>query len=291
MGKLDFSLIVPVRGKQEDLDAFLVPVRSFSRDGSWELIVIDDHSDEVLELDGSIGTIIRAPSQSGAAVSRNMGAEKAVGDYLVFLSVFLVLPEGYIDKLKDHISENKFDYSQHPVAVTPGVDLDFFQKFLGNQTQRMAGGKATIPIKQSLFTAALVKKDVFVEVGGFDATMKHYGGHEMDIVYRMDKAGYRERVLTPSITLNRMRISDHRKTVSRLREYGRTGLPNLLEKHPELGRDILSHPHIWTIASALFLGKAMESFISSLVMLNIKLPKIIYRLYLHLIVRNAWDSR
>jgi glycosyltransferase involved in cell wall biosynthesis len=291
MPDVEFSLIVPVRGRQEELNTFLAPAHNFPRDESWELIVVDDCSEEVLAVDQSIGTSFRVPTGSGAASCRNQGAKIARGRYLVFLSVFLELPNDYIVRLKDSISSQDADFYQHPIVISPRINANHFQVFLGNQAQRVSTKATTIPVKQSLFTAAVIEKKIFLEVGGFDESMRHYGGHEMDFIYRLDRSGYKNRRVMDSITLERTSVSDQIKTVARLREYGNKGLPGLLIKHPALEPTILKHKILWGAISLLYLAQLMETFISTLVASNIKLPKDVYRLYLHLVVRNAWESR
>ena len=290
MDTLKLTVVLPVLGKQEELDRFLEPFHGFKQDGSWELIVVDDHSPTPLMVDDGSWQLIRTQERSGAARCRNIGADRARGEYLVFLSSFLLIPDNYLEKLRRFIEENDFEYAQHPLVVAEGVSVDHFQSFLGNQIQRVTGS-AGLSIKQSLFTSALIKRSVFEDLGGFDAEMQHYGGHELDLIYRLEKADYRKRLMIKSIPLGRNSVSDETRTRSRLQEYGSTGLPNLLAKHPELKRVVLPLDIIWKPFWLFGLTRLLESIIRSQIERNLKLPQIIYRLYLHLVVRNAWESR
>ena len=291
MSRPKFSLILPVRGSQAELDEWLEPVKGFPEDGSWELMVIDDNSREPLALIDTPGQLIRLEKDSGAAISRNAGASRSTGDYLVFLSVFLMLPEDYLQKLTEFVNDHDFDFAQHPLFVQPGDRQDHFQAFIGNQRDRTSTRTENLKIKQSLFGAAVVRRSTFEALGGFDVTMQHYGGHEMDLIYRMEKNGYSRRILIDAIPLKRLKISKHSSVRDKLREYGHTGLPNLLAKHPELKTEILLHGTTWKLFQAPGLTSLMEYVISVLVDSNIKLPHYVYRLYLHLIMRNAWDGR
>jgi GT2 family glycosyltransferase len=148
-----------------------------------------------------------------------------------------------------------------------------------------------LSIKQSLFAAALIKSRVFHELGGFDERMQHYGGHEMDFIYRCAKAGYKQRQIIHTCPLTREAVSDQGVIQQRLREYGQTGLPNLLKKHPKLKGDILVYPALWALSRFLGVTKLLESSIARKIAADQPLNSAIYRLYLHLLMRNAWDAR
>lgn len=291
MAKCKFSLILPARTTQGELDKFLSQLKSFPETDSWELIVVDDHSEEMLAIKDQPGKILRMPGPSGAAASRNRGAAEARGEYLVFMSVFLSLPEDYLGQLERFVSKYNFDFAQHPIRTSTDLTQSHFQRYIGNQAGRVSPKKDNLPVKQSLFTAAVVPHKVFAEARGFDGEMQHYGGHEMDLIYRLEKKGHGKRVLIDTIELERTSVSSRSRTIERLRQYGKTGLPNLLNKHPELNRTVLVGEWVWWPLYQVGLTRFGEFILSGTIKLNIKLPGFIYRLYLHLVVRNAWDSR
>ncbi|MCF7806959.1 MAG: glycosyltransferase [Candidatus Marinimicrobia bacterium] len=294
MAVVDISLILPINGTQAELEVFLADINGFAGEISWELIVIDDASNEKLSLGNwqhDNWRIIHHEEQRGAAAARNTGAEDSSGDHLVFMSSFLSYPSDYIDSLNKFISDREFDFAQHPITTFDEKSLDPFQRFIGNQHTRVKAKGEFLPIKQSLFTAAVIKRETFELIKGFDPEMKHYGGHEMDFIFRMDKAGFNRRLEIKEIILKRRQIPDKLQTLKRLREYGRTGLPNLLQKHPELKGDILPQEWLWRILAILGLTRAIERCLSKTIDKNRKLSHSIYRLYLHLVVRNAWDAR
>lgn len=294
MTDLTLSLVLPVKGAQEELDACLSDVDKFTQDETWELIVIDDNSPDVLSLnnqDRALWRLVRREGESAASAARNTGAELCKGTYIVFLSSFLSYPSDYIENLKAFIVDNRFDFAQHPIVVSGENSLSHFQGFIGDQSRRVNTTSENLSIKQSLFTAAIIKRDTFTTLGGFDSEMTHYGGHEMDLIYRMDQAGFKRRLEINDIVLKRNQVSDKAKTVSRLREYGRTGLPSLLSKHPKLKQLVLPHQILWWVGSRFGITKVAESILSNRIDKDRKLSFAAYRLYLHLVVRNAWDAR
>lgn len=288
------SVVLPARGLQSDLDHILGDLRKNKQDGIWELIVVDDASFPALTLGDAPPDnwrLERTQENAGAARARNLGAERARGEYLVFLSMFLSLPGAYIERIKTFILETKFDFAQHPIEKAPDVPATHFQEYIANQSERISLHNNSPSIKQSLFTAAIIRRDVFIDLGGFDPAMQHYGGHEMDLIYRMDNAGYGNRVLIKEIPLQRVKVEEHKIIRSRLKEYGSTGLPALLKKHPVLKSDLLKWPVFWNVFSKIGLGRFLEKQIKTKIDNNIKMKRLTYRIYLHLVVRNAWDAR
>jgi len=288
------SIILPVYKDQKNLNRMLIELRANKTDLIWELIVVDDGSSTPLTLgDNPLANwqIIHHESQRGAATSRNSGVKQAGGEFLILLSVFLKIPKDYLSRISAFIESNQFDFAQHMLEPDPGLPLTEFQVFLSGQKERLSPQPDTLPIKNSLFTAAIIKKEVYCHVKGFDESMNHYGGHEIDLVYRLDQAGFKNRRIIPDFPLQRIKIENHKKIQVRLQEYGKIGLPALLKKHPELKKMILLYPGVWSFMKIFGLPKLIEERLAKQIEQDIELSKRQYRLYLHLLVRNAWDAR
>ncbi|MBT3229801.1 MAG: glycosyltransferase [Candidatus Marinimicrobia bacterium] len=294
MPACDLSIVLPVNSNQENLDRILLELSANSPDVSWEVIVVDDGSSIALQLSDTSPdhwNIYRNENRQGAAVARNIGVKHARGEFIILLSVFLKIPDTYIDQLRAFIKNHHFDIAQHLVEKSPNAQADYFQVFLAGQKGRVSRVGKNLPVKNTQFGAAIFKKEMFVEVGGFDETMNHYGGHELDLAYRLDQKGYSTRVLIEDLSLERVKLETHSSVSSRLQEYGRIGLPALLKKHPELKKTILLYPQLWYLLKIFGISKGLENRLNKRIEQNVKLSKRQYRLYLHLLVRNAWDAR
>ncbi|NQV50257.1 MAG: glycosyltransferase [Candidatus Marinimicrobia bacterium] len=294
MSGCELSLVLPVFGDQKNLNRILAELLANEQEDSWELIVVDDGSIPSLELQENTPKnwlLLRHDIQKGVAAARNLGVRKARGGYVVLLSVFLRIPEDYITQLKIFIRDNTFDFAQHLLVQAPEISANHFQEFLSDQKGRIKNSENNIPIKQSQFAAAIIKKETFCKVKGFDESMQHYGGHEMDLIYRLDLAGFKKRILIEGFPVQRVQLGSHSSIRKRLQEYGHTGLPNLLKKHPALEKIILVRPWTWMLLSSLGLTRLAEKRLSRLIERDKHLAVITYRLYLHLIMRNAWDAR
>ncbi|MEA3286474.1 MAG: glycosyltransferase family 2 protein [Candidatus Marinimicrobia bacterium] len=291
---LTFSIILPVLNDQENLDRILDQFSKNSWDGNWELIVVDDGSSQPLSLGvdpQSHWRILRNSENRGVAISRNRGIDKAKGEYIIFLSVFLSIPDDYIQQITGFTKKVKFDFAQHLIVLEQNIKATQFQRFLGAHAERIDPSSTNLAITNCQFAAAVVKAETVRAVGGFDESMQHYGGHELDLIYRLDQAGYKRRVLINDIVLQRVKLEEHKRIQNRLREYGQVGLPNLLNKHPELTPMILKKPILWTLFSRVGFSRWLENRLGGLIDSNQPLSLFTYRLYLHILMRNAWDAR
>jgi len=294
MSDNSISIILPVYQDQKNLDRLLEQFRNQEKTGKWEVIVVDDGSKPPLNLGSQPAKnwqLIRNEHHQGVAVSRNRGAAQARGEHLLFFSVFLEIPDDYLIKLQSIVQTYIFDFAQHVLQATADLPLTPFQAFLADHASRVAAEDIQLSVKQSQFAAALIRKDVFQSLQGFDESMHHYGGHELDLIYRLDRVGYTRRILLQGFPLARVELSDHETTRRRLTEYGKTGLPNLLKKHAGLKKDILPHNWLWRMGKSLGITRLLESSLKKKIEGQKKLTVFGYRLYLHLIVRNAWNTR
>ncbi len=294
MSECDLSIVIPVFNDQENLTRILGELVANPADTGWEVIVIDDGSPEPLMLTESSlehWQIHRREDRRGAASARNAGVKQARGEHLVLLSAFLKIPGDYIARIRAFVRDHQFDIAQHLMERQPSLKANHFQDFLVDQSGRTALSGGVLPVKNTQFTATVLKREIFSEVGGFDENMNHYGGHELDLAYRLDQQGYSQRVIMDDFPLERVKIENHGSIKVRLQEYGHVGLPALLQKHPELKREILTRQVLWGIASVLGIPRMLENRIARKIEMDRKLARHTYRLYLHLIVRNAWDVR
>ncbi len=294
MGEVKTTIVLPVYADQQNLDRILAELWGNSPGDSWEIIVIDDGSPQPLDLT-PIGSdrlsLIRHETRQGSARARNAGVKQARGEFIVFLSVFLKIPQNYMSQISSFIDNQTFDVAQHLLVKEPGLTADHFQAFLVDQRDRVYIQKGNTPIKNTQFAAAIIKKTTFDEVNGFDDNMNHYGGHELDLAYRLNQKGYSKRILVDNLPLERTKLESHDSVRDRLQQYGRVGLPALLKKHPEIKPTILPYPAIWTFLKMFGLSRLIEKRLARHIEQDWELPKKKYRLYLHLIVRNAWDAR
>lgn len=174
--------------------------------GEFEVIVVDNASSdgsvkEVRALKNSRIKIIENKKNIGFAGGCNIGAEKAKGEYLLFLnsdtevkdeSVLEILQSAFTDKIGvvGGLMSNKDGSLQRSFGNFYTLPYVAKMLFFGERGE-MAGQKT----KRTRFVDwvsggfMMVKKNVYEQVGGFDGGYFMYM-EDVDLCYRINKTGY-----------------------------------------------------------------------------------------------------
>lgn len=287
------SIILPVGSEG---DGWLESLDSLLKGGgqvSIEIILVDDGREKQIEesnIDHPV-TLIRHTSRQGAARSRNAGARVARGDWLLFWSDFLLAPENALVHWLSVAEKARCDVAKIPFQAASTASLTRFQRFLADQDRYSIAQSTAVDARHLQFNAALIKRVAFNEVKGFDEKMQHYGGHELDLAIRLQKAEKTNWIRLDEAPAIRVCSQSHAQIRKRLREYGRVGLQALLNKHPEWDKKILVYPKTWSLISGIRLTWVFEWLLAGWITMNFPLMPFGYRAYLHLLMRNAWASR
>jgi GT2 family glycosyltransferase len=216
------SVIVPARNCAGPLwrclDALLASTLPRER---WELIVVDDASDDDSALVAAhfADTVILLPERAhGANYARNRGVEVSHGDLLVFVSADVCVKAGTLDDFVRVLSDQRvaavsgmYDYPQDHSAVAEYQAL--YNRFIRN---RAAGDV-------DAFFAGLgaVRRSVLVRAGGFD----EWGQNRprvaaVELGHRIRTVGHRV-VLDPAIGAVHLKCRSVRETIqATLRDHG-----------------------------------------------------------------------
>lgn len=196
------SVIVPAFRSAATLGRCLDALRASSLDDvTWELIVVDDGSDDATAAIASSAAdrVVRvAAGPRGPAHARNAGAAVAQGDILVFIDADVVVAPDALRRMTDHLVPGR------PVSAVFGAyddrpdDTGFvsqYRNLLHHWVHRTNAGDA------STFWGACgaVRHSVFDAVGQFDE--QRYTRPQIEDVelgYRMHDAGHRI-VLDPAV--------------------------------------------------------------------------------------------
>ena len=102
-----YSVIIPVYNRPDEVDELLqsLTLQSFK---SFEVIVVEDGSSipckEVVEkYQKQLDIHYYAKTNSGPGQTRNYGAERSKGEYLIILDSDCILPEGYFSSVEEEL--------------------------------------------------------------------------------------------------------------------------------------------------------------------------------------------
>lgn len=185
------SVIIPVHNGARDLPRCLTALRS-STVAVQECIVVDDGStdDSAVVARGAGAVVLSAGRCAGPAAARNLGARAASGDLLFFTDADVTVHERTIEQLLECFRN------------APGVAA-----VIGSYDDSPAGGGFVSQYKnlqhhyvhQNSSTEAetfwsgcgLIRRDVFLEAGGFDESFSQPSIEDIELGYRLRAAGRR----------------------------------------------------------------------------------------------------
>jgi len=160
---------------------------------AWECIVVDDGStDDSAEIARSYGaTVIQSPRpQGGPAVARNHGAQIARGEILFFIDADVLVRHDTVGRVADNLAN-----PNGPVACIGSYDDEPAAQNLLSQYKNLQHHfvHQSAHAEASTFWTGCgaIRKDVFLEMGGFDTSFERPSIEDIELGYRIKAAGYR----------------------------------------------------------------------------------------------------
>ncbi|MEM8619696.1 MAG: glycosyltransferase [Actinomycetota bacterium] len=193
-------------------------------------ITVDDGSSTPLA-----GARLRLPSNQGPAAARNAGRTLVTTPFIAFLDADVTAPHEWIEPLLAHFADPTVGAVAPRVCGEPGSPLD-----LGTEPARIRSGTRVSYVPAA---AIVVRCAAFDAVGGFDDSLRV--GEDVDLLWRLDEAGWRCRYEPASAVWHRPRPSA-RQTLSQEAAYGSSGAPLAL-RHP--GALVPARTNVWSAAT------------------------------------------
>jgi len=247
---MKYSVIVPVFNRPDEADELLESLtRQTVKD--FEVILVEDGSsipckDIADKYQGKLDIHYFDKPNSGPGQSRNYGAERARGDYLLVLDSDVVLPEGYIKAVDDELQREAADAFGGPDRAHPSfTDI---QKAISYSmtsfftTGGIRGGKKKMDKFYPRSFNMGIRRDVYNRLGGFS---KMRFGEDIDFSIRIFKDGCRCR-LFPEAWVWHKRRTDFRKFFRQVFNSGIARI-NLYKKYPESLKLVHLLPMVFTV--------------------------------------------
>ncbi len=190
------SVVIPVHDGGPDFERCLRGLR----DSTWtdyELIVVDDGSRDgsADRAEGFGARVIRSPVRLGPAAARNAGAQAATGPLVFFLDADVALKP---DALARAMARFEADpglaglfgsYDDDPSA--PGL-VSRFRNLLHHYVHQSGRFVADARPAHTFWTGCgAIRRDVFVEHGGFDPLLyRRPAIEDIELGYRITRAGH-----------------------------------------------------------------------------------------------------
>jgi mycofactocin system glycosyltransferase len=194
--------------------------------GTMRTIVVDDAAAEPVP-----GATIRLPTNLGPAAARNAGAALVESPLVAFVDADVELPADWLGPLLPHFADPRVALVAPRVRSTPGPSrLARYERRrspldLGEAPARIRSGSRVSYVP----AAALVARvDAVRAIGGFDESLRT--GEDVDLVWRLDRAGWRCRYEPRSVVHHRPRTG-WRAWLRQRVAYGSSAAP-LARRHP-----------------------------------------------------------
>ena len=247
---MKYSIIVPVFNRPDEVDELLESLSNQTLK-DFEVIIVEDGSTKTCKdvCDKYADILVLhyyAKENSGPGQSRNYGAERASGDYLLILDSDVVLHEGYIQAVEDSLKETPIEAFGGPDAAHPSFTP--VQKAISYSmtsfftTGGIRGGKTKLDKFYPRSFNMGIRRDVYLQLRGFS---KMRFGEDIDFSYRIVEAGYQPR-LFPEAWVWHKRRTDFRKFFRQVYNSGIARI-NLEKRHPGTMKLVHLLPTVFTV--------------------------------------------
>ena len=249
-----FSIIIPVYNRPQEVDELLESLCSQTFK-DFEVVVVEDgsteKSDSVCEkYKDKLDLNYYFKPNSGPGPSRNYGAEHSHGDYLIILDSDVIVPENYLEIIKEELDREPCDAfggpdSAHP-SFTPIQKAINYAMTSFFTTGGIRGGKRKMDKFYPRSFNLGIKKSVFEALGGF-APMRY--GEDIDLSTRIFKNGYSCRLFPEAFVYHKRRV----KFSSFFRQVKHSGEARIIlkNKYPETFKLVHLLPAAFVVGNLL----------------------------------------
>ena len=251
---MKYSIIIPVFNRPEEVDELLESLLG-QEEKDFEVVIVEDGSQiPCKEVCGKYADRLDLhyyqKKNSGPGQSRNYGAERAGGDYLLILDSDVVLPRRYLRAVSEELDRKPADAFGGPdrahdsfTDTQKAISYSMTSFFT---TGGIRGGKKKLDKFYPRSFNMGIRRDVYQELGGFS---KMRFGEDIDFSIRIFKAGKHCR-LFPEAWVWHKRRTDFRKFWRQVYNSGIARI-NLYRKYPESLKLVHLLPMVFTVGTAL----------------------------------------
>jgi len=236
---LDISVVIPTYNRLDTLSQVVPTLLAQDLPGErFELLVCDSNS-----TDGTAGYLARVAERhpnvrhlpgpyTGRAAARNAGIHAAGGGIVLFNdSDILASPDLLSTHLARHRERSKIAVVGWEVQVKDLDDYAFKRDHPAERGHLHPPGRKRLPWLYFLTGNASVPRDALIAVGGFDESFTGYGHEDLELGYRLERAGL-EIVYEPKAVNYHCQDIPHDDQKEKMKLAGRSTV-RFYRKHPD----------------------------------------------------------
>ena len=261
--KPQYSFIIPVFNRPEEIRELLHSMTALEGDYTFEVVVVEDGStdsaqDVVVDFSEVLTLHYYAKANTGPGDSRNYGMSRAHGSYFIILDSDCLLPPHYLQAMDDYLKTHQPDFFGGPDAahqdftsLQRGIDFAM-TSFL--TTGGVRGHKKQLARFEPRSFNMGLSAQAFQASGGFG---KIHPGEDPDLTHRLWQLGFESKLVTEAYVYHKRRVS-WIKYAKQVYQFGLVR-PILNRWHPTGAKWIFWLPSLWLIASLTAIFTALMS--------------------------------
>ena len=253
---MKYSIIVPVYNRPDEVDELLQSLCD-QKAKDFEVLIVEDGSQRdckaiVEKYHDRLDVKYFMKENSGPGQSRNYGAERANGEYVIILDSDVVLPQGYLQAVDNSLTSEIVAFggpdAAHPSftpvqkAISYSMTSFFTTGGIRGSSPQSGGARGALDKFYPRSFNMGIRRDVYLQLGGFT---KMRFGEDIDFSYRIVEAGYRPR-LFPEAWVWHKRRTDFRKFFRQVYNSGIARI-NLEKRHPGTMKLVHLLPTVFTV--------------------------------------------
>ncbi|MEJ2113136.1 MAG: glycosyltransferase [Flavobacteriaceae bacterium] len=250
----DFSFIIPVYNRPEEVNELLESFVGLDSEKSFEIVIVEDgstiSSKEIIEsFTDTLNVSYYFKPNTGPGDSRNYGMQKAKGTYFIILDSDCILPKEYLNNVILSLNTKFVNCFGGPDAAHSSFTniqkaINFtMTSFIS--TGGIRGRNQRVGEFQPRSFNMGISKTAFEASGGFG---RIHPGEDPDLSIRLKKLGYKSKLISDAFVFHKRRIS-WSKFYNQVYRFGLAR--GILNKwHPETKRITYWFPSLFILALA-----------------------------------------
>ena len=252
---MKYSVIIPLYNRPEEINELLMSLTKQTFQ-NFEVIVVEDgsslKSEEIVKnYSSKLAVKYFYKQNSGPGLSRNVGAELASGEYLIFFDSDCIIPENYFDNVDSSLNRKYTDALGGPDKAHP--TFTDIQKAINYSmtsfftTGGIRGGKKSMDKFHPRSFNLGVSKKAFDAIGGY-GTMRF--GEDIDFSLRLLEEEFSTQLIPEAYVFHKRR-TDFRKFFKQVYNSGIARI-NLHLAHPGSMKLVHLLPAAFTLGMIFF---------------------------------------
>ncbi|GER60863.1 glycosyltransferase [Patiriisocius marinus] len=234
--QLQYSFIIPVYNRPQEITELLESFSLLKFDRSFEIVIIEDGSTEpsneiVSQFSDQLTISYYSKPNSGPGDSRNYGMRKATGNYFIILDSDCILPPEYLYTVDNFLKQTYIDCfggadAAHKSFTALQKAINYTMTSLFTTGGIRGSKKAVQKFEPRSFNMGISQR-AFEATTGF---ARIHPGEDPDLSHRIKKAGF-ETVFIPGAAVFHKRRISWKKFYQQVRKFGLVR-PILSKWHP-----------------------------------------------------------